>query len=311
MYALHGNFPAKQLLMRVLDLCAVPWQQNAKTGVFLPKSASFQLLEEDESGGENKLGSANIDLASFATPEKSTDKVELDLMDGKIRLHLTLSSHWLKSMAASMDDDDASISSFGSGVPSEVSNLGASDDEIDVTQWTSRSSVGGASSDGAGLEGRTATVLGGGNAPNEREVSDAARAKAIEKRWDEEAGRSQGAQVEEALLAEVNEAREQLRQSHKEVKSLRGRVEHLASENRVLRREQRGGKRDEVILQLESELSRKDIERAEMEENLAKAFGGALDEAHARISALTVERDRLLVSLDEVATRKGGFMRSK
>ena len=69
-------------------------------------------------------------------------------------------------------------------------------------------------------------------------------------------------------------------------------------ENRVLRREQRGGKRDEVVLQLETELVAKESERAEMEEQLSSAFSGVIAEAHARIGQLTSERDKLLVQLD-------------
>ena len=87
----------------------------------------------------------------------------------------------------------------------------------------------------------------------------------------------------------------------------RERCERLAHENRVLRREQRGGRRDEVVLQLETELAAKEQERADMEESLSRAFGGLLQEANTRVDALTVERDRLLVSLEEASVSKRGF----
>ena len=100
---------------------------------------------------------------------------------------------------------------------------------------------------------------------------------------------------------------EALAKSYSEVKSLKGRVERLTSENCVLRREQRGGKRDEVVLQLETELVVKDQKRADMEENLSRAFSGVIAEAHARISQLTAERDKLMVDLE--AKSKSGRRR--
>lgn len=45
-----------------------------------------------------------------------------------------------------------------------------------------------------------------------------------------------------------------------------------------------------------------------MEEQLSKAFGGVLDDAQERIARLTAERDRLLVSLEELQHKKGGFL---
>merc|ERR1719198_2107418 len=103
-------------------------------------------------------------------------------------------------------------------------------------------------------------------------------------------------------------ALDKLQHAETDVKYHRQKAERLASENRVLRREQRGGKRDEVILQLEAELVYKDQERADMEENLSKAFSSVLDDAHARITKLTAERDRLLVQLEEAQHgKKGGF----
>ena len=82
-------------------------------------------------------------------------------------------------------------------------------------------------------------------------------------------------------------------------------MERLTHENRVLRREQRGGKRDEVVLQLETELVAKEQERADMEESLSRAFGGVISDAHARIAQLTAERDRLMVDLEAKTKSKG------
>lgn len=89
-------------------------------------------------------------------------------------------------------------------------------------------------------------------------------------------------------------------QAEKETRQLKARVERLTHENRVLRREQRGGKRDEVVLQLETELAAKEQERADMEESLSKAFGEVIAEAHARIAMLQQERDGLMVRIEEM-----------
>ena len=106
------------------------------------------------------------------------------------------------------------------------------------------------------------------------------------------------------LRAELAGAREALAQARGEAKSLKGRVERLVSENRVLRREQRGGTRDEVVLQLETELVAKEQERADMEEQLSRAFGGVISDAHARITQLTAERDKLLVQIERGGKKK-------
>ena len=71
--------------------------------------------------------------------------------------------------------------------------------------------------------------------------------------------------------------------------------------------QQRGGRRDEVVLQLESELVAKETERADMEEQLSRAFGGVIAEAHGRVAQLTAERDKLLVQLEEQKKHKGAF----
>ena len=83
-------------------------------------------------------------------------------------------------------------------------------------------------------------------------------------------------------------------------------MERLGHENRVLRREQRGGKRDEVVLQLETELAAKEHERAEMEEGLSKAFGSVIAEAQARVAMLQQERDGLMVRLEEATHGRRG-----
>jgi len=289
--------------------------KNAKTGGFEPKSASFSLREETEDGEEKKIDSATIDLSSYATPEKTTDKVELSFLDGKIRLSLTLSSHWLKSMNASAaDDDGASVSSMGSGASSAIGGKSEEErerDDLDISQWAG---TGGSSGGGGSGGSEDSLARSGGTAPSasepqtERELSDAMRTAAIEARWNEQAGKVEKAEALEVARAELAEVRGLYAVSQKELKSLRSQADRLASENRVLRREQRGGKRDEVILQLEAELVYKDQERADMEENLSKAFSSVLDDAHARITKLTAERDRLLVQLEEAQHgKKGGF----
>lgn len=55
-----------------------------------------------------------IDLSAYASPETTTDPVELSFMQGKVLLTLTLSSHWLKHAAAGNDDDAASVRSTSS-----------------------------------------------------------------------------------------------------------------------------------------------------------------------------------------------------
>ena len=319
------------------DACSSCCNTTSQTraGAFETKAASFSLMEESPEGSERKLGTASIDLASYATPEKSTDSVELSFLDGKIRLRLTLSSHWLKQMNAEVDDDGASVSSVGSFASSAA--LGNSGDDLDdlsdaqgtLLQRGGTGSANGGSGHGGGHGGGG---HGGGacsssehgsaeaSAPplppyaTDRERSDAARNAAIEKRWKEEAGRAQSQDELSKMREEVAEAREARLKAEKEAKALKGRVERLQHENRVLRKEQRGGKRDEVVLQLETELAAKEQERAEMEENLSKAFGGVIAEAHERIHMLTTERDGLMVKLEEATHghgKKGGLFSGK
>ena len=64
------------------------------------------------------------------------------------------------------------------------------------------------------------------------------------------------------MREEVDELKGQLQHARKDNKYLRERMEQLAAENRVLRRDPKKGKRDAVIEQLEVELQRKEQARA-------------------------------------------------
>jgi len=283
--------------------------KNARNGTFESKSASFSLREETPEGEERKLGTASIDLSSYATPEKSSDRVELSFLEGKMRLQLTLTSHWLKQMNPT-DDDDASVSSIGS-FASSVRD-GADDDDYQATVQIG-GVAGGRRIDVIDEDSIGSSVGGAGGSASalpttERERFDLERDAAIERRWAAEEGRTNLTDELESLRAELCEAREAQARAQAEAKFLREKADRLANENRVLRREQRGGKRDEVVLQLETELVAKEQERADMEEQLSKAFGGVLDDAQERIARLTAERDRLLVSLEELQHKKGGFL---
>ena len=52
-------------------------------------------------------------------------------------------------------------------------------------------------------------------------------------------------------------------------------------------------------------------ERADMEEQLSAAFGEVIKELTMRVSALTSERDSLLVRLEGLGGTKGGFLTKK
>jgi len=277
--------------------------KNSRTQAFEPKVAQFTLRH-----GEQKLGSATIDLSSYATPDMSSDPVELSMLDGKVLIKFTLTSHWLKNAQATGSGDDDSLCSFNSY--SEVD-----DDEK--------------SEAGSRRGGRVlpppvaATSAASGPAPSaaaasyvpitasEREKSNAQREAAIEQQWAAAEEKGREAQANDALREEVAELQATLKSARKEAKFLRERVEALAAENRVLRRDPRKGKRDAVIEQLEVELQRKELERAEMEEQLSAAFGGLIKDMQARVTGLTAERDRLLMSLNEATGRKGGFLTAK
>ena len=296
--------------------------KNVRSGAFESKSSAFSLREETPEGVERKLGSASIDLSSYATPDKHSDAVELSFMEGKVRLKLTLTSHWLKQMTA-VDDDDASVSSVGSFASSAMGGAHSDDDFDDVPTSSRhaahlghhRSAAPGHAVPPPSASAAAAAMTPGASGATERERAEAARVAAAERRWVEEANRAtlndEAEQEAEQLQAELSQAREALASTKTETKYLKGRVERLVHENRVLRREQRGGNRDEVVLQLETELVAKESERAEMEEQLSKAFGGVISDAHARIGQLTAERDRLLVSLEEHTKHKKGFLHGK
>ena len=52
------------------------------------------------------------------------------------------------------------------------------------------------------------------------------------------------------------------------------------------------------------ELDRKEQDSAAMEENMANAFSNVIKELQARVSGLTAERNKLLVSLAEAKGRR-------
>jgi regulator of replication initiation timing len=309
-------------MLRVCLLSPPVRPQNGKHGVFQSKSASFVLREELPDGEERKLGTAQVDLSSFATPEKSSDKVELSFMDGKVRLTLTLTSHWLRQMDASaMGDDDASMSSVGSFASSVGRGHSGDDDDVHPEHGggcgsgSDSAAAARISGAGAGAPAAAAAMAAGerersNSRQSERERSDRAREAALERAWASVEVKTHEREDLEALRAELGEAKSALGRSYSEIKALKGRVDRLTNENRVLRREQRGGKRDEVVLQLETELASKEQERAEMEEQLSAAFSGVIADAQSRIASLTAERDRLLVSVEEAthgSKHKGGW----
>lgn len=279
--------------------------KNSKSGVFESKSAAFTLKEEIEGGEERKLGSVTIDLSSYATPEVSADAVELSFCEGKILLKLTLSSHWLKHMKATGDDEDAaSIGSYASSFADiEEQKASAALTSLPHVCSTGEKSSRGSISNGS-INGATGSAAYVPLSAAERARQDAQREEAIEKSWVAEEARLRDGEQLEALRQELQEANDKLQHALSECKYLRDKADRLAQENRVLRREQRGGKRDEVILQLETELQAKEDERADMEENLANAFSEVVKDLSTRVASLTLERDRLLVSLEGATSRR-------
>ena len=273
--------------------------KNAKTGGFESKSASFSLREEDEAGEETKLGTVTIDLSAYASPETTTDPVELSFMQGKVLLTLTLSSHWLKHAAAGNDDDAASVSSVGSFASERPDDESDRDRSLVPLSASKAEAAGGAAAGGAGSS--TYTPLGAG----ERARFQARRDEQIERLWAAQTDQASAQAEHEGLLEELRQAREMLSHNRDEATYLKLQVDRLATENRVLRREQRHGKRDEVALQLEIELEAKEGDRAEMEEQLSGAFGGVIKELQARVSSLVSERDALL-SRQEVREQPAG-----
>lgn len=229
------------------DLALICTMFKSRGGKFETKNASFSLLEETPEGKERKLGTCSIDLASYATPEKSSDAVELSFMEGNIRLKLTLSSHWLKSMGE-VDDDEASVSSLGSFASSAGGGgLGHSGDDLDVSDLGAREATRRTDGDapgnpfaerprgaisgqspGSGAAAAAAPACACSNpfgegpslpsaaapaalAPayaSERERSEAARQAAVERRWDQAEGRAQQLEELQALREEIADARE-------------------------------------------------------------------------------------------------------
>tara|TARA_B110001452_G_scaffold264363_1_gene267260 strand:+ start:1500 stop:2579 length:1080 start_codon:yes stop_codon:yes gene_type:complete len=290
--------------------------KNSKTGGFESKSAAFTIREDGDTGEERKLGTVNIDLSAYASPEVSSDPVELSFMDGKVLLKMTLSSHWLKHMAGGDDDDAASVSTLGSYASDRP------DDEptpslssLQMTPQAPGAGVGAAaapaaaagSSSAGGSGGKAYTPIGA----DERARINAARDEQIEKLWADQSEKASEKAAAEELTEELRQCRDKVAHNKDETKYLRDKLERLATENRVLRREQRTGKRDDVILQLEVELEAKEGERAEMEEQLSAAFGGVIKELQARVTSLVTERDALLVRQEAAAGKKGGFLTSK
>lgn len=275
--------------------------KNSKTGGFESKSAVFVLTEEVE-GEERprKLGTTSIDLSSYATPDLSSEPVELSFLDGKIMLKLQLTSHWLKHMRGAASGDG----SEGGSVNSFVSDASA----LAPDGKGERPSLGSLPQYPAGTSRSS-----GGKAPftmmdpEEKARLEDLREEQIEKSWIQEEIRANGIEEADRLRDDLQLALDKLRHSEDDAKYHREKADRLSQENRVLRREQRGGKRDEVILQLETELQVKEDERADMEENLAAAFSEVVKDLSNRVQSLTLERDRLMVELEAATGRRGGF----
>ena len=164
-----------------LALICTMYKQK-RGGSFESKSSSFSLREETPEGSERKLGTVAVDLSSYATPEKSSDAVELGFMDNKIRLKLTLSSHWLKQMSANDGSgDDSSVGSLDSVATAErdrdVAHLdggpsGSGGSGYPAAAAAPAPAAAGAIDVSAGLAGASA---GGGVGTTERERVEAAR----------------------------------------------------------------------------------------------------------------------------------------
>ena len=139
---------------------------------------------------------------------------------------------------------------------------------------------------------------------DERVRINAARDEQIEKLWTDQSEKASEQAAVGELTEELRQCREKLAHNKDEVKYLRGKLERLATENRVLRREQRAGKRDDVILQLETALERKDAEKMKQEESLSDAFSGVVRDLQERVNALTAERDKAMIQIER--DRLGG-----
>jgi len=90
--------------------------KSSKSGSFESKVAKFTLEHTDGTKqgkrANTKLGFASLDLASYATAEMSSSRVELPFLNGRATLRMSLSSHWLKNLDADADSDGSSVASF-------------------------------------------------------------------------------------------------------------------------------------------------------------------------------------------------------
>ena len=290
--------------------------KNSKTGGFEPKSAAFTIAEETAGGEEKKLGTCMIDLAAYATPEASTDPVELSFLEGKMVLKFTLSSHWLKNMKGGDDDDDAgsvsSYASFASDAVPEPSFTGGEASLSSLAKFPAdapppgpghrRTGSGGAPSSSSGAAGGFAPLSAA-----EKAQSAAQREAAIEQRWAEEEAATGKRAEAEGLREELRQALDKLARAREEAKYHKENASRLTVENRVLRKEQRSGKRDEVVLQLEVELARCEEDRATMEENLSQSFNTVIKELVASVASLQEQKRDLLVRIEDQSGKKGGL----
>jgi hypothetical protein len=291
--------------------------KNSKTGGFEPKSAAFTIAEETAGGEEKKLGTCMIDLAAYATPEASTDPVELSFLEGKMVLKFTLSSHWLKNMKGGDDDDDAgSVSSYASFASDAVPEASFSVAGGEASLSSLATFPAGAPPPGhrrtgsGGAPSSSSSGAAGGFAPlsaAEKAQSAAQREAAIEQRWAEEEAATGKRAEAEGLREELRQALDKLARAREEAKYHKENASRLTVENRVLRKEQRSGKRDEVVLQLEVELARCEEERATMEENLSQSFNTVIKELVASVASLQEQKRDLLVRIEDQSGKKGGL----
>jgi len=241
--------------------------KNSRSGAFESKVATFTLRSEDK-----KLATATIDLSAYATPDMTSNPVELSLLDGAAILKFTLASHWLKNMPGSKndsgDDDASSMHSFGSctDADEEDSVLSTSSSFSNTSRRALASRLSGqspahvippASAQKSSSERHYAPM-----ASTERAKRSGEAEAAIEAQWEQAEGKLRDAQDNTALRGEIEQLKATLKHARKDAKYLRERMEQMAAENRVLRRDPRKGKRDAVIEQLEVELQRKEQVRA-------------------------------------------------
>ena len=204
---INGSLVRSASTMQDLALICTMFK-NSKSGAFEPKSAAFTLKEEMEGGSERKLGSVTIDLSSYATPEVSSDAVELSFCDGKIILKMKLSSHWLKHMKGG-DDDDESIGSF------DTNRTGGSDDSTKpASALSSLQHVNTAPNGGAAGPSAPYVTL----SAEQRRERDEAREKAIDDQWGKEETRLREGEELESLREELRQMSEKLENALAEAK---------------------------------------------------------------------------------------------